>query len=405
MLQWIVYVVIVSLVLGFAALSAERALRLRRAATRWVWLVAIVASLVLPTIIASVSFQVPNIMAPRAPSETITLRNVTSLPLAPLDYFPLPTGKSPAGVRLDSRLKSYWLIASGALLLLLVASGAQVFWRKRRWRSATVAGVEVFVAPGVGPAVVGLLRPCIVVPPWVLESSPARQAHVVAHEQSHLAAGDSLLLTTGLGLLVFMPWNLPLWWQLRRLRRAVEVDCDARVLSAGHDVTRYGETLIEVGQRQSTYIGAVAAMSESQSFLEQRLRIMLSKPGSWWKLSAALLGCASVCLVAVAAQVTPPNTTPSAEKVAAVDPSVYDGLAGYYQFSESAVMTISRDGNRLLTQMTGQGPGRDLSEQQDRVFRESREGADQLRNRCAGTCFVTDPAPGWSRHAGAADGR
>jgi len=75
-------------------------------------------------------------------------------------------------------------------------------------------------------------------------------------EQSHLVAGDPRLLTGALCLLVFMPWNLPLWWQLRRLRRAIEVDCDARVLNAGHDVNRYGETLLEVGQRHSAFLAA-----------------------------------------------------------------------------------------------------------------------------------------------------
>jgi len=43
--------------------------------------------------------------------------------------------------------------------------------------------------------------------------------------------------------------------QLRRLRCAIEVDCDARVLKAGHDTASYGETLIVVGQRRSLYIG------------------------------------------------------------------------------------------------------------------------------------------------------
>jgi bla regulator protein blaR1 len=100
-------------------------------------------------------------------------------------------------------------------------------------------------------------------------------------------------------------------------------------------------------------------MSESRSFLEQRLRIMLSKPGQWWKISSALLGCASVCLVAVAAQVTPPNSGTNgdqSQETVAVDPAVYDGYVGHYQFGESAVMTLSRDGNRLLTRLTGQGP-------------------------------------------------
>lgn len=368
MLQWIVYVVIVSLLLGGAALSAERALRLRRSATRWVWAVAIVASLVVPTIIASVAIQVPNIRAPNQPEKSIVLRHVTSLPLTALSFLPMPPPTSSAGINLDSQLKRYWLIASGVMVLLLAASAAQLYWRQRRWERTTLAGVSVYVAPGVGPAVVGLLRPRIVVPPWVVESLPARQAHVIAHEQSHLSAGDPLLLTTAVCLLVFMPWNLPLWWQLRRLRRAIEVDCDARVLSAGHNVTHYGETLIEVGKRQSAFVGTVAAMSESTSFLEQRIRIMLSKPGSWWKTSAVILACVSVCLVAVAAQVSPPNSGAGTEQVAKVDPAVYDGYVGHYQFGPQTVMTVSRDGNRLLTQMTGQGPIEILPRSQTEFF-------------------------------------
>jgi bla regulator protein blaR1 len=359
MLPWMAYVVIVTLILTLAALAAERALRLRRQMTRSVWATAIIASLLLPTIIASVSIQVPSLTAPSVPHKVIVLRNMASLPLAAVSRISMPPSSSRAGARLDTRLRSAWLSVSGVMVLLLTASAVQLFWRKRRWSRASIAGASVYVAPGVGPAVVGLLRPCIVVPPWVVESSPSCQAHVIAHEQSHLTARDPLLLTAALCLLVFMPWDLPLWWQLRRLRRAIEVDCDARVLNAGHDVNRYGETLIEVGQRQSAFIGAVAAMSESRSFLEQRLRIMIRKPGGWWKTSAALLGCISLCLVTVAAQVSPPNSDASggqAQTAVAVDPTVYDGLVGHYQFDETILMTVSRDGNRLLTRMTGQGP-------------------------------------------------
>ena len=357
MLRWMIYVAIVSLVLSIAALSAERALRLRRAATRWVWISAIVASLLIPAVIASVSFRIPKITAAGAPPRVIVLRNATSIPLTALSQWPLSSLTSQTDPGLDARLKRYWLIASAAMLVALAASATQLAWRQRRWPRATVAGATVHTAPEVGPAVVGLIRPRIVVPPWVVESSPSVQAHVIAHEQSHLVARDPLLLTTGWCLLVLMPWNLVLWWQLRRLRRAIEVDCDARVLSMGHDVNRYGETLIEIGQRQSGFVGSVAAMSESRSFLEHRIRIMLRKPGRWGKMSAAVLGCASVCLIAVATQLGPPNSAAAgslAHEEIAVDPTVYDDYVGHYQFDESSFLTLSRDGNRLLTRVTGQ---------------------------------------------------
>ena len=357
MLPWMVYVVIVSLLLSAAALTAERALRLQRKTTRWVWAVAVLASLVIPTVIASVSIQIPNITAPTAAPKIIVLRDVTSLPLRPLSQIPVPASIWRAGAALDARVKRSWLVASGIMLLFLAASAVQLSLRKRRWTRTTLAGVPVYIAPRVGPAVVGLLRPRIVLPAWVAQSPEWCQAHVIAHEQSHLTAGDPLLLTTALCLLVFMPWNLPLWWQLHRLRRAIEVDCDARVLRAGHDVNRYGETLIEVGQRQSVFIGAVAAMSESKSFLEQRIQIMLRKPAGWWRISAAALAFMSVCLVALAAQVSPPNSgDDQTAQVAAVDPAVYDGYVGHYQFGPSAVMTVTRDENHLMTRLTGQMP-------------------------------------------------
>src|SRR5207247_9324899 len=68
-----------------------------------------------------------------------------------------------------------------------------------------------------------------------------------------------------------------------------------------------GETRISVCERQSAYVGAVAAMSESRSFLEERLRIMLSKPVKWRRVGMAALVGASLALTALAAQVSPPN--------------------------------------------------------------------------------------------------
>jgi beta-lactamase regulating signal transducer with metallopeptidase domain len=117
---------------------------------------------------------------------------------------------------------------------------------------------------------------------------------------------DPQLLTVALCLVVLMPWNIPLWWQLHRLRYAIEVDCDARVLESGLDTRQYGEMLLEVSQRPSAYIGAVASVSESRSFLEDRIAIMVRNPAKWGS-AVAVFGTLAVALVAVAAQVIPPN--------------------------------------------------------------------------------------------------
>ena len=63
MLAWMLYVIMVTLLLSVGAYVAERAARLRRGRSRWIWLTAIVASLALPTIIASVTVQLPTAVA------------------------------------------------------------------------------------------------------------------------------------------------------------------------------------------------------------------------------------------------------------------------------------------------------------------------------------------------------
>jgi bla regulator protein BlaR1 len=368
MLAWMLYVVMVTSLLSIGAFVAERAARLKRGRTRWIWITAIVASLAIPTVIASVSVELPNVVTPAVAQKVVVLREVTTQALSPVMWIS-GSAVEPHGWRdFDALLTTLWRAASGAMLLALIASGAHLFMRKRRWDTDVVAGSPVYVTRDVGPAVVGLLRPRIVVPTWVTVAVPSHQSAVIAHEQSHLDARDPQLFTFALALLVFMPWNLPLWWQLRRLRYAIEVDCDARVLEGGIDPTHYGETLIAVGERQSVYIGAVAAMSESRSFLEERLRIMLSKPVKWRRVGIAALAGVSLALTALAAQVSPPNvnsadssdvqgggpTRPSERVAIKLPAATLDRYVGAYKMNGGFYIDVKRTGEQMIARGTGQ---------------------------------------------------
>jgi bla regulator protein BlaR1 len=369
MLAWMLYAIMVSLLLSVSAYVAERAARIGRGGTRWIWITAIIASLALPTIVSSVSVELPSIMTPAVAQKMVVLRDATTQVLSPV-MWASGSAAEPAGWRnFDSLLTTLWRAASAAMLVALIASGIMLFVRKRSWRVANVSGAQVYVTEGVGPAVVGLLRPRIVVPTWVTMALPRHQVAVIAHEQSHLDARDPQLFTLALVLLVFMPWNLPLWWQLRRLRYAIEVDCDARVLKGGIDPTHYGETLISVGERQSAYIGAVAAMSESKSFLEERIRIMISKPVKWRRVGVAALAGVSLALTALAAQVSPPNVRAvdtaetqggdkkPAERVAIKLPAAaLDKYVGTYRLNEQTFFDVKREGESLMVKITGQPP-------------------------------------------------
>jgi len=356
MLAWMLYVIAVSLALGAAAFAAERAARLRAIPSRWLWTAAIIASLAMPAVMATVSIQLPSIASSPLPQKILALREVTSTRLSPVTWMNADAVRTTRSPSTDLLLRRCWLMASVTMLVVLAASAAHLSWRKRSWQRGTLAGAAVYLCTDVGPAVVGLLRPRIVVPEWLLQSAPTEQSAVIAHEQSHLQAHDPQLLTVALCLLVLMPWNLPLWWQLRRLRYAIEVDCDARVLKAGQDPGQYGETLIALGQRQSRFIGAVAAMSESKSFLEQRLQIMLRRPRKGWRVMATALGCLSLGLVGVAAEVGPPNAATSTDEpaVQVLDAAVLDRYVGAYQMAPSAVLAITRTGSQMFAQLSGQ---------------------------------------------------
>ncbi len=354
MLTWMVYVVCITLLLSGAALAAERAARQWRARSRWIWMLTILASLAIPTVIASVSVQVPSLLTPTVSRKITALREMTSVHVAPLTWVRERTANSATAPNLNQMLQRSWVIVSAALFAALVLNGAQVFWRKRRWRMGTVAGASVYIAPDVGPAVVGLLRPRIVVPTWLTETSLSHQAMVIAHEQAHLAGHDPQVLTVALFLLVLMPWNLPLWWQLHRLRYAIEVDCDARVLERGLDTRQYGEMLIDVSQRPSVYVGAVAAMSESRSFLEERITIMVRDPARWGAVTTVLFGGLALALVAVAAQVVPPNVSHSAggkSQAVSVAPEVLERYVGFYVRGGHIVLAVRREGSHLFGQL------------------------------------------------------
>ena len=219
-----------------------------------------------------------------------------------------------------------------------------------------MAGTAVYLSEESGPAVVGFLRPHIVVPRWLTKFSPGELELVIAHERSHLDAHDAQLLVIAQCLLVCMPWNLALWWQLRRLRLAIEIDCDARVLSHGYPFARYGETLIAVGERQSASNAMVMARFGSKSFLEQRISNMLRKKTRHAWVWAMALACLGGGLAVCAAEVAPPQGDFAGKTVyqeTAVDSQLLDGYVGSYQYG-NAVLLVTRDGQQLAARPAGQ---------------------------------------------------
>ncbi|SHH55870.1 M56 family metallopeptidase [Massilia sp. CF038] len=377
-LNWMIYTLAVTVLIGAAATATERALRLWKLPTRWIWMAAMVASTV-PPLFVNGSAPLPTQDARSAPVRRAAPAAALPGTQAASEWVAAKTAATP--IEAAAMLKPAWMALSVTLLLALGASAALLAMRRRHWRSAHMGDTPVWIAPDAGPAVVGILRPRIVLPEWLMQTAPSQQALVMAHETSHVAARDPQLLALALLLLAVMPWNLALWWQLRRLRHAIEVDCDARVLAAGHNLQAYGEALLEVGARQSGLLGSMAAMAESRSLLEQRLGIMVRGPGRWRRAAAVGLAATALCAAAAAAQLAPP--APAKRAVVQLAPAQLAEYEGTYQVGEFQVMTITRYDDRLISEITGRGPLLLFAERKDKLY-QPRSGLDLLFQRNAG---------------------
>src|SRR5581483_9835454 len=124
-------------------------------------------------------------------------------------------------------------IALAAFALLYLMS-AVLFLRRlaRRFDRESVDGCNVLVSRDAGPAILGIIRPRLVFPRWVLELPASDRRLILAHEQRHIAAHDPATFAVGLVLVALAPWNVGLWYVVSRLRLAIESDCDRHVVAS-----------------------------------------------------------------------------------------------------------------------------------------------------------------------------
>lgn len=279
------YAALLSACLAAAAAALEPICRALRASTRWVWVWGLGLSLVAT---GGVMF-LPSREVPErtAPVEVVT---------APVSMVERDAGSDrfadPMWQRVGVAASLVWA-GSSLLLLIGLAGGA---WRLARERRAAgrshVQGHFVLLTDGVGPAVAGVRDPVALIPRWVLELDETSQRLLLAHEMEHVRARDSALLVLGAVMAALLPWNPTVWWMLRRLRLAVELDCDQRVLSRDGGVRRYAELLLMTARMPSEHARAlVAGLGENESDLERRILAMTesAQPSVRPMLSRALV--------------------------------------------------------------------------------------------------------------------
>jgi TonB family protein len=273
------YTVVVSVPLVAAAMFVAHFLQTHGRAERGVWVVASVATLVVPAIMLSRPVQAP--AEAWLPPLQVELVTIPALP-GPAQVAAVESSGAPSSgsvpVDLDALLLGAWLLASLALAARWIVSAVRLNRLSQSWLSDTVEGVPVWLAPELGPAVTGVLRPRVVVPAWVPALSDEQRALVLLHEQEHVRARDPWLVTMARLTRIVTPWNPATWLLSSRLKRAVELDCDRRVLRRHPSVEAYGETLLAVSARGSNRLLSAAAFAESDVPLRKRILAMTTPP-------------------------------------------------------------------------------------------------------------------------------
>lgn len=278
-----------TIVVGACAVAAALALESLAVARNWArrgpWGAALAVALLVPLAVAMRPVAVPAFIPPSG--EMLRANSVNTVAVATSfthDW--------------DRWFVLGWGAASLVMLTALATSALQLWRAGRRARAVVLDGTRVALTSDTGPGALWFGATRIMMPEWLVSLDAPRRALLVRHEHEHVRAGDPHLLLASLASLAMMPWNPALWYIARRLRVAMELDCDARVLAAGADVHTYGELLLTVAAtRRPPRLAAYLAFAAAPSPLERRIRAMTatrSTPGTMRQLTLGLVAIAAV---------------------------------------------------------------------------------------------------------------
>lgn len=356
--SWIVYAMVVGGLVTLAGLAFDRVCGLLRLPMRWTWAGALIATVAIP-----LAAFLPS-PAPRVPARLVTALVEPESRAASIAADPwleraraavresVGTATSlfrEAGGTLDGALPAgagtLWVIVSFCMFAVLAGSALRIERARLRWRRDRVLDHDVRISDDVGPAVIGFASPGIVLPRWSLDLPVDELRLVLLHESEHLRARDTRLIALALLALALAPWNLALWYQLRRLRHAIELDCDRRVLARGVMRSGYGRVLLHVADRSNPRLMSAVALIESRTRLERRLTAMIPRRIRLARIRIALAATCGIALVALACQVEPDATMPVPDAPAA-NPAIERDLIGGAEPGSEIQVTTS-DGTTL----------------------------------------------------------
>ena len=308
MIPWMLYAALTATLIATGALALERLVASWGRPRRLVWLAALILAVVVPLLGGRQESPLP---AGSPAVEVPEASPPTLVAVKPRQSF-IPSLPIPAS-RTAARTAGFaWGAGSAVVVAALSAVLVAMACARRRWPRRRVDGTDVHLSHRFGPALVGVFSPRPVIPSWVLQQEPVTRATILRHELEHARARDHLaLLYAGMVAAAF-PWSPAVWWMCRRLRAAIEIDCDQRVIGGGIGADDYGALLLQLGARSRGRWVLVPAMSRPTSTLERRLRTMNEKTKRLNAAHCVALGAAALAAFGIACDLPAPTQLDSA---------------------------------------------------------------------------------------------
>jgi TonB family protein len=273
------YTVAVGIPILLGAVAVAAILRRYGRPERAVWTCALVLAFALPVISLLDPVRNTPVVGPAPAAGVIGLPEVVAVPVPR------------SSLDLGRLLVALWLGVSLSMATHWMLATLRLSWSARSWRPGMINGVPVLMTDDVGPAVSGVLRPRVLAPEWLTTLPPRERELILMHEEEHVRARDPMLVAAARTARILTPWNPVVWTLTAKLVRAVELDCDRRVLKRSSDVAAYGRTLLEVSARRPGGLLAAAAFAESEAPLRNRILAMTTPSRT---ISIAAIAAATV---------------------------------------------------------------------------------------------------------------
>lgn len=327
LIPWMLYVMALSAIIAGAALALDKVAEIWGMRRRAVWMAAIMGTIALPLIAAVAPRNVATTVSPRASSASAAVERRSFRVVSPAVVPPLlqrlrtrlvVIASSPS---VNRRAAELWAGLSLVAFSAFFVGAIGLRRRQSRWAVTAIDRHDVMISDDVGPAVVGTLRPRIVLPSWALSLNASERELMLRHEAEHIHGRDPQWLACAAFVVAALPWNPFVWLLARRLRLALEIDCDARVLAHDARTRDYGMLLLAVGARSQPALYFSASLVEPRSFLERRIVAMTAHRTT--RPFAASLPFAAIAAfaVAAAAQTPRPARAPTSPKATVVTPA------------------------------------------------------------------------------------